>query len=64
MKAPVPSLPSSVPAATAASGHFGEWRAIDEKARFSASGERLGDISKCVMLASICYPLLVFIFAN
>ncbi len=49
VKSHIPSLQSSVPAATAASGHFGEWRAIDEKARYSAAGERLGDISKSVL---------------
>jgi hypothetical protein len=41
----------SEPVSTTASGHFGEWRAVDERpepGRYSAAGERLGDINKCV----------------
>ena len=47
-----PSRPSS----TCGGGHSGEWRAVDERpepGRYSASGERLGDISKFVTI-SIC----------
>ena len=47
-----PSRPSS----TSGAGHSGEWRAVDERpepGRYSTSGERLGDISKCVTF-SIC----------
>ena len=45
------SLQISEPVSTIASGHFGEWRAVDERpepGRYSAAGERLGDIIKCV----------------
>jgi hypothetical protein len=41
---------------TSGGGHSGEWRAVDERpepGRYSTSGERLGDISKCVTF-SIC----------
>jgi hypothetical protein len=41
---------------TSGGGHSGEWRAVDERpepGRYSASGERLGDISKYVSF-SIC----------
>ena len=40
------------PVATSANQHFGEWRAVDDRpepGRYSAAGERLADISKCVI---------------
>jgi hypothetical protein len=47
---------ASRPSLTSGAGHSGEWRAVDERpepGRYSTSGERLGDISKCVTF-SIC----------
>jgi hypothetical protein len=53
---PAPVSPISFhtvePNQTASKQHFGEWRAVDDRpepGRYSAAGERLADISKCVI---------------
>jgi hypothetical protein len=43
------------PNATVSNQHFGEWRAVDDRpepGRYSAAGERLADIAKCVIFQS------------